>query len=121
VIRNLLGADRARGIVAIGDLVTTGERIRLHVRDSETAQEDLELLLLPQALDTRAEAALVFSCNGRGSNLYNRPNGDIQPLQSALGGAVPAAGFFCAGEIGPVGEKNYLHGHTASIAIIRPA
>ncbi len=63
---------------------------------------------------------LLFACNGRGTGLYGAPDGDIAPLQSALGGAVPAAGMFCAGEIGPVGERSLLHGHTASIAIIRP-
>jgi small ligand-binding sensory domain FIST len=121
VVRNVLGADRQRGVVAVADVVADGERIRLHVRDGVTAREDLDLLLVPQALDTRAQAALVFSCNGRGTHLYDAPNGDIVPLQAALGGAVPAAGFFCAGEIGPVGAANYLHGHTASIAIIRSA
>jgi len=41
-------------------------------------------------------------------------------LQQALKAAAPCAGMFCAGELGPVGERNFLHGHTASIAIVRP-
>jgi small ligand-binding sensory domain FIST len=90
------------------------------VRDSSTAREDLEMMLSPQAFDTPAHAALLFSCNGRGHNLYPEANGDITPLQLALGGYVPAGGFFCAGEIGPVGERNFMHGHTACIAIVRP-
>ena len=53
--------------------------------------------------------------------MYGRPNGDISIIQDALGGGVPAAGMFCAGEVGPVGERNFPHGHTASIAILRPA
>jgi small ligand-binding sensory domain FIST len=121
LIRNLLGADRDRGVIAIGDRVTPRELIRLHVRDAETAREDLELLLTPQAFDVTARAALLFACNGRGRGLYGRPDGDISILQSALGGAVPAAGMFCAGEVGPVGGRNFLHGQTASIAIVRPA
>ncbi len=121
LIRNVIGADRVRGVIAVGDLIESDERIRLHVRDGNTAREDLEMLLLPQSVDTRAHAALVFSCNGRGTNLYSGPDGDITPLQDALGGSVPAAGFFCNGEIGPVGGRNHVHGHTASIAIIRPA
>ena len=120
LIRNLLGADRDRGILAVGDHVLAHEKVRLHVRDAETAREDLEMLLTPQAFDSHASAALLFACNGRGRGLYGRPDGDIRPLEEALGGAVPAAGMFCAGEIGPVGEKNFLHGHTASIAIVRP-
>jgi small ligand-binding sensory domain FIST len=121
LIRNLLGADRDRGALAVGDLVREGEQVRLHVRDAGSAREDLELLLTPQVVDTKAQAALLFVCNGRGRGLYLEPDGDLAPLQSALGGDVPAAGMFCAGEIGPVGERNFLHGHTASIAVIRPA
>lgn len=119
LIRNLLGADRDRGILAIGDRPEAHERIRLHVRDAETAREDLEMLLSPQAFDSPARGALLFACNGRGRGLYGRPDGDLSVLRAALGGAVPIAGMFCAGEIGPVGERNFLHGHTASIAIVR--
>ena len=121
LIRNLLGADRDRGVIAVGDAIEAGERIRLHVRDAETAREDLELLLSPQPFDSVASAALLFACNGRGRGLYGVPDGDITTLQDALGGSVPAAGMFCAGEMGPVGENNFLHGHTASIAIVRSA
>jgi small ligand-binding sensory domain FIST len=120
LIRALLGADRDKGYLAVGDRVEEGDAVRLHVRDAGTAREDLEMLLSPQAFDTRAEGALLFACNGRGRGLYGAPDGDIGPLQAALGGGVPAAGMFCAGEVGPVGERNFLHGHTASIAIIRP-
>jgi small ligand-binding sensory domain FIST len=120
LIRNLLGADRDRGLLAIGDRVTAHEKIRIHVRDAGTAKEDLELLLSPQAFDSPASAALVFACNGRGRGLYGRPDGDISILRAALGEALPAAGMFCAGEIGPVGEKNFVHGHTACIALMRP-
>ena len=120
LIRNLLGADRDRGALAVADRMTERERVRLHVRDAATAREDLELLLAPQEFDSRAAAALLFTCNGRGQAFFGRPHQDVTTLQSALGGAVPAAGFFCAGEIGPVGEKNFLYGHTASIAVVRP-
>lgn len=119
LIRNLLGADRDRGALAVADLIAENERVRLHVRDAGTALEDLELLLSPQEFDSRASGALLFSCNGRGKAFFGRANRDIGTLQAALGGTIPAAGFFCAGEIGPVGEKNFLHGHTASIAIVR--
>ena len=119
LIRNLLGADRDRGVLAVADLVPVNERVRLHVRDAGTAIEDLELLLAPQEFDSRASGALLFSCNGRGKAFFGRADRDIATLSSALGGPVPSAGFFCAGEIGPVGERNFLHGHTASIAIVR--
>ncbi len=120
LIRNLLGADRSRGALAVADMIQERERIRLHVRDAGAAREDLEMLLSPQAFDRKASAALLFACNGRGRGLYGTPDGDIAPLQGALGG-VPAGGMFCAGEIGPVGERNFVHGHAASIAIVREA
>jgi small ligand-binding sensory domain FIST len=120
LIRALLGADREHGLIAVGDRVEEGQQVRLHVRDADTAREDLELLLSPQAFDSPAQAALLFACNGRGRGLFGTPDGDIGPLQAALGGEVPVAGMFCAGEIGPVGERTFLHGHTASVAIIRP-
>ena len=120
LIRNLLGADRDRGVIAIGDRVAEREKLRIHVRDAGTAQEDLELLLSPQAFDSPARAALLFACNGRGRGLYGRPDGDITILRAALGDAVPTAGMFCAGEIGPVGGRNHVHGHTACVAVLRP-
>jgi len=120
LVRNLLGADRSRGAIAVADMIAEREKIRLHVRDRETAREDLQMLLSPQAFDSRADAVLLFACNGRGRGLYGRPDGDISVLQKALGD-VPAAGMFCAGEVGPVGERNFVHGHTASIVILREA
>ena len=120
LIRNLLGADRDQGVMAVGDRVPEREKVRLHVRDADTAREDLELLLAPQEFDGRAAGALVFTCTGRGRQLFGVPDRDLTTLQRALGGDVPTAGFFCAGEIGPVGARSFLHGHTASIAIVRP-
>lgn len=120
LIRNLLGADRSRGALAVADTIGERERVRLHVRDRETAREDLEMLLSPQSFDGRAGAAILFACNGRGRGLYGRPDGDIAVIQAVLGG-VPAGGMFCAGELGPVGERNFLHGHTASLVILREA
>ncbi len=120
LVRNLLGADRARGALVVADQVAEREPVRLHVRDRAAAREDLEMLLSPQGFDVRADAALLFACNGRGRGLHGRPDGDIATLQLALGN-VPAGGMFCAGELGPVGERNFVHGHTASIVILREA
>ena len=120
LIRNLLGADPSRGVIAVGDRVGLREKIRLHVLDARAALEDLEMLLTPQVVDSRASAALLFACNGRGRALHGVADRDVSTLQGAVGGGVPVAGMFCAGEIGPVGGRNFQHGHTASIAIIRP-
>ena len=120
LIRNLLGADRERGALAVADIIGLREKIRLHVRDAKAALDDLQMLLSPQAFDTAASGMLLFACNGRGAGLFGVPDRDITTLQAALSSAAPCAGMFCAGELGPVGEKNFLHGHTASIAIVRP-
>jgi small ligand-binding sensory domain FIST len=120
LVRNLLGADRERGALAVGDVVGPREKIRLHVRDARAAVEDLEMLLSPQVFDTAAAGALLFACNGRGRMLFGEPDRDIATLQDALRGPVPVSGMFCAGELGPVGGRNFQHGHTASIAILRP-
>ncbi len=119
LIRSLLGVDRESGAIGVGDSIRAGETIQFHLRDQRTAKEDLELLLTPQALDVPPRGALLFLCNGRGTRLYDHPDGDISTIQNILGG-VHLAGFFAAGEIGPVGGKNFLHGHTASMALFRP-
>jgi small ligand-binding sensory domain FIST len=120
LIRNLLGADRDRGALAVADVIGPREKIRLHVRDARAALADLEMLLSPQAFDSAASGLLLFACNGRGRGLFGEPDRDIRTLQASLAAAAPCAGMFCAGEVGPVGERNFLHGHTASIAIVRP-
>jgi small ligand-binding sensory domain FIST len=114
LVRNVLGVDRAAGAVAVDDQVPLGSTIRFHVRDAGTA--DLELR---QLLSFReADAALVFTCNGRGTRLFDEAHHDARILQDAFG-PVPVGGFFAAGEIGPVGGQNFVHGFTASMALFR--
>ena len=120
LIRGVLGADSRTGAIAIGDMIENGERVQFHLRDARTAREDLEMMLTPHALFGTPSGAFLFSCNGRGTHLYDEPDGDISAINSFFHG-IDLAGFFCAGEIGPVGGKNFLHGHTASLALIRPA
>nr|WP_249419872.1 FIST N-terminal domain-containing protein [Rhabdothermincola salaria] len=112
LVRNVLGADRDNGAVAIGDEVNIGDTIQFQVRDAESADTDLRL-----ALDgRRASGALVFTCNGRGSRLFGTPHHDAGVVAETLG-TVAVGGMFCAGEIGPVGGRNFLHGFTASIVL----
>jgi small ligand-binding sensory domain FIST len=119
LIRGVVGIDRKTGAIAIGDFVDKDESVQLHVRDADTAREDLEMMLTPHSLFGTPSGAVLFSCNGRGTRLYDHPDGDISAINSFFEG-LPVAGFFCAGEIGPIGGKNFLHGHTASLALIRP-
>jgi small ligand-binding sensory domain FIST len=120
LIRGVLGADSKSGAIAIGDVVAAGERVQFHLRDANTAREDLEMMLSPHAFFGEPSGAFLFSCNGRGTHLYSEPDGDISAINSFFRG-IDVAGFFCAGEIGPIGGRNFLHGHTASLALIRPA
>ncbi len=119
LIRTFMGADRANGSIVVADYLRTGETIQFHLRDQNTAKEDLEMLLTPQIFDEPPTGGLLFACNSRGTRLYDHPNGDISTIHQVLG-EVNIAGFFCAGEIGPIGDKNFLHGHTASLVFFRP-
>jgi small ligand-binding sensory domain FIST len=118
LVRPIVGADRESGSIAIGEPVRVGQTVRLHVRDAASADEDLRetLRVQAQALGSDGAAgALLFTCNGRGSHMFEVPDHDASALEDALG--APTAGFFCAGEIGPVGGRNFLHGFTATMAV----
>lgn len=119
LIRGILGADRSSGALAIGDRLRVGQTVRFHVRDAESADEDLRdtLALHTEALaDRGAAGALMFTCNGRGRNMFPDADHDAGAVAASLG-EIPVAGFFCAGEIGPVGGRNFLHGFTATMAL----
>ncbi len=121
LIRTLMGADPKSGAIAVGDSFRPGQTVQLHVRDAETAREDLHALmnaLTPEIATRPARGALLFSCNGRGAHLYGEPDHDSLVVTETTG-AVPIAGFFCNGEIGPIGNTNFLHGFTASIGIFQ--
>jgi len=93
--------------------------VQFHVRDADTAHEDLLHLLSMKPTAAEPAGALVFTCNGRGSRMFSEPDHDIGCVRRALVRNAPVAGFFAAGEIGPVGGRNFLHGYTASVAVFR--
>ncbi len=117
LIANVIGADQQLGAIAIANMARVGQTVQFHVRDADTADEDLIHMLdshrAAQPEPTRA--ALLFSCNGRGTRLFPEPHHDADAIQRVLG-RLPLAGFFAQGELGPVGGKNYMHGFTASVA-----
>ncbi len=118
LVRNLIGADRGAGSLAIGEIVQEGQTVQFHVRDADAASEDLSELVARDHARHRDKplGALLFSCCGRGRGLFGRPDHDVSVVRKELGG-IPLAGFFAQGEIGPVGTNNYLHGYTASLAL----
>lgn len=122
LIRQLLGVDPRAGAIAIGDRVRPGQRIQFHLRDAHTSAEDLEMLLTKyqqkSAFPSDAAGALMFSCLGRGEGLYGCPNFDSRMFRRYFSN-IPVAGFFCNGEIGPVGSSTFLHGYTSVFGIFR--
>lgn len=114
LVRNVLGADRSNGAVAVGGEVEVGSTLQFHVRDAASADEDLRALLAEAAGDPAA--SLLFTCNGRGEALFGEPDHDARTVSEATGGA-PLAGMFCAGELGPVGGRTFVHGFTASVVL----
>jgi small ligand-binding sensory domain FIST len=118
LVRNVMGGDPQSGAIQVGDLIEVGSTAQFQVRDAASADEDLRHLLEGH----RADGALLFTCNGRGTNLFGPayPDHDASVLADGLAGA-PVAGMFCAGEIGPVGGHNFLHGFTASVVLLSHA
>lgn len=122
LIRNLLGVDPRLGAIAVGDRVRIGQRFQFHLRDAKASAEDLEALLQQYCLenaDAKPLAVLMFSCLGRGESMYEEANFDSQLLHRYIR-HIPVSGFFCAGEIGPIGSTTYLHGYTTVLGIAGP-
>lgn len=124
LIRNILGIEPRTGSLVIGELLRNERRVQFHLRDAATSADDLQMMLKrycdQRSDDKKSEAAgaLLFSCLGRGRYLYGEANHDSDCFRQYLG-EVPLGGFFCNGEIGPVGGTTFLHGYTSSFGIFR--
>ncbi len=123
LIRNLMGVDREAGTLTVGALLREGQLVQFHLRDKVTSSEDLKAMLSRYQSKEgwqESKGALLFSCLGRGEYLYGESNHDSDMFKTKMGD-VPLGGFFCNGEIGPVGQTTFLHGYTSSFGIFRPA
>lgn len=118
LVRSILGIDRKRKGIAAGELYRLGKTVQFHVRDAQTAVEDLQLLLDAQQLEESPFAGLLVTCNGRGRSLFHEEDHDLTIIRNRIG-EVPISGFFAAGEIGPIGGYSFLHGHTACLTLFR--
>jgi small ligand-binding sensory domain FIST len=118
LVRALMSVDEQQRTITIGERVRVGQTVRLHVRDAASADEDLRDALerASRELNRPAGGALMFTCNGRGSHMFGSAGHDADALAREIGPA-PAAGFFCAGEIGPVGARSFVHGFSTSVAL----
>lgn len=72
------------------------------VQQPQQAQQ-LEPAQQPLQQERHAFGMLLFSCNGRGTSLYNEPSWDSRTLAGYI--PVPVSGFMCNGE--------FLPGHLA--------
>jgi small ligand-binding sensory domain FIST len=118
LMRAVMGGDADQGTLAVGDVVRVGQTFRFHVRDAESADAGLRAALRAHAVaGERPQAALLFACNGRGTNMYPEADHDAGAVADELG-PIPLAGMFCSGEIGPVGGRTFLHGFTATMALL---
>jgi small ligand-binding sensory domain FIST len=117
LVRQVLGGDREAGAIAVNDEVTVGTTVQFHVRDAIAAHDDLDALLAEATDATPPDAALLFTCNGRGEHLFGVPDHDAGLVGDRLG-PLPVTGFFAAGELGPVAGHNHLHSYTASILLL---
>lgn len=138
LMRAVLGADPQRKAVAVADFPKVGQTVRLHMRDARTAEEDLALLMDAQKLYDPPVGSLLITCNGRGERMFGQPHHDASAVERAFApqrgearsaagkivspaadAAIPQAGFFAAGEVGPIGGRSFLHGHTACCVLFR--
>jgi len=117
LVRAILGLDRSRAAIAVGDVVPVGRTVRFQVRDAASADDDLRAMLLALRKEfSHVEGALLFSCNGRGTNLFTSADHDVLAMRQGLSTS-GVAGFFASGEIGPVGGRNHLHGFSAAVLV----
>ncbi len=120
LVRNIMGFDPETGALMIGAALKVGQTLQFQLRDAETSGEDLKVLLgkLNSQSSASPKGGILVSCCGRGKGLYGAPDHDSRMIQS-MKGPLPLAGFFANGEIGPIGNKNYVHGYTSSLVILR--
>lgn len=119
LIRNVMGLDKVNGSVAVAALVREGMRVQFHVRDGEAADQDLRKVIerfkhLPDP--PQVAGGLLFSCLGRGERLFGESDHDSRVFSEAFDQG-NLGGFFCSGEIGPVGQGTFMHGFTSCFAV----
>lgn len=122
LVRNIIGIDPDLGAIAVTDRVDVGQTLQFQLRDPATSRQELRRLLQQSQSPHVGPPAggLLFNCTGRGKSLYGLAHQDVKTIQM-VSGKLPIGGFFCNGEIGPIGGTNFLHGYTASLGLFRPS
>ena len=117
LVRGIAGADQASGSITIGDVVEIGSTVQFLLRDADAAHDDLVSVLghfRTTAGGGSPAGALLFTCTGRGRAMFPSADHDSTAVRRGLG-VDHVAGFFAAGEIGPVGGHNHVHTFTATV------
>jgi small ligand-binding sensory domain FIST len=122
LVRNIVGFDPEANMLAVAARLRPFQVVRFLLRDAAAATQDLVRLLEGHRAAGHAacDGALLFSCLGRGAHLFGEPDHDCRLFRQHVGD-VAVGGFFCNGEIGPVGGTTFLHGYTSSFALFRRA
>src|SRR5476651_760147 len=122
LVRNIIGADQKSGAVAINAEPRVGQTLQYQLRDSRMATDELKRLLLDQSAHIKPVpfAGLLCTCHGRGRGLFGGPNHDAGLVNEFYPG-MPLAGLFANVQLGPVGDRSFAHGYTASLALLGPS
>jgi small ligand-binding sensory domain FIST len=119
LVRNLVGADRASGALAVAERVRVGQTVQFQIRDAEASRWDLRAMLdeVSGKLGGRRPAfGCYFNCAGRGRGLFGVPDHDVTLIRERLG-EFPLVGFFGNGEFAPVGRRNFFHNYTGALVV----
>lgn len=111
LLRGVLAIDPELGAITVGERLRVGATVQFHLRDPVHAGIDLAARLHALA---PVDGALLFTCLGRGRQLFGVPHHDARTVADQLG--VDVAGAVCDGEIGPLRGRNVLHGFSAVVA-----
>lgn len=113
LVRNLMGFDENNGLVAIGEMLDTGQPLQFCRRDPDSAAADLRRMLRElKARAPQARGGVYYSCVGRGPHLFGADSGELRILHEELGD-LPLTGFYCNGEI----SHNRLYGYTGVLTL----
>jgi len=123
LVRNLVGADRASGALAVAEHVRVGQTLQFQIRDAQASREDLCGMLdeVAARLGGRRPAfGCYFDCAGRGRGLFGVSDHDVTLIRERLG-EFPLVGFFGNGEFAPIGRRNFFHNYTGALVIFPEA
>lgn len=114
LVRNLVGIDVDRKLLAIGDIVENGRQILFCRRDGASAVQDMARMLkeIKSGITGVPRGAIYFSCLGRGESMFGPDSEELKMISRELGD-IPLVGFFANGEV----SHNRLYGYTGVLTL----